>query len=161
MNFDDEGPRSLTVGLPKGLAHLIIYTVSGKIDLNQGQRNFNQIEINTVSGDIKLQAGNVKKLQLNDVSGQFLFNGMTQNVDAHSVSGDLKFILQNAEPNLSISSTSGDVALEFLAKPNVNISYDSVSGDLKGTKDTKLGAGLGQIRVSTVSGDLRIKPNAL
>ncbi len=105
-----------------------------------------QLQIKTLSGDIKLSLPMKTKLGLSTVSGDVELENLQTEVDIHSVSGDVE--IDNFEGKMAIKTVSGDVTGKDL---NGNIWTKSQSGDI----DLEFSAS-DQCEFETASGDIII-----
>ncbi|NCN40030.1 DUF4097 domain-containing protein [bacterium] len=109
------------------------------------------LELVTVSGDVRMFVPLSKGLKVSSVSGEFIANGFSvENLDLKSISGDVKMKdstlrkaqfevvsgdveleVINEDPEIKLNSVSGDGKFKFLSEPNFQVKLNSVSGDLK------------------------------
>lgn len=129
--FSNWGENEIVVYLPENeYQNYQIGTVSGDIKIENKIVKAQEIEFGTTSGDIALTAANAEKVKM------------------ITVSGDVKADISEGQ-ELSVETTSGDIDFE---KTAVNkITMHTVSGDIKGTT-----AGNYQYHTSTVSGDISV-----
>jgi DUF4097 and DUF4098 domain-containing protein YvlB len=135
----------LKVSAVSGNMHL--QTVSGDIGGDAG----GELEVNTVSGDVRMTARNSHNGQFKTVSGDLNIVGVdgslqvtTVSGDAHltvgavsrahleSVSGDINvYSLSLAAPGqFDATSVSGDIGVHFSALPDADIDVQTFSGDI-------------------------------
>jgi len=139
-------------------------SVSGEVTVRDVQ---GPLRVRTVSGDV-LADGFVGQLEANSVSGDMRFERSRVRLpDIVTVSGDLEIDALPAGDG-RVKTVSGDVALG-LAGGDVEIEYRTLSGDAavevearveqEGRRDRHilLGRGGPQLRVKTVSGDLKVR----
>ena len=105
------------------------------------------ITINTVSGDLEIEAATVR-MDLNSVSGDVEFRGSASRVTAESVSGDVTLIGVEGEVRASTVSgdlsmeagqigrgrfetVSGEMMLELALQEDGRLACDSMSGDVQ------------------------------
>ena len=121
-------------------------TVSGALEAQgiNGKLNFN-----TVSGDLTLAEGWLERLDVNGVSGD-----VTADVDLDPLGG------------MHVTTVSGEVTLRLPAKADAQVNLHSLSGDVRSefaqlrrssaaashSVSGSLGAGSGQVSVTTMSG---------
>lgn len=123
-----------------------LQTVSGDI---AGDAN-GDLEVNTVSGDVRLAARNAHNTQFKTVSGDLIVNGADGEVQMNTVSGDTELVLgtvsraqlQSVSGDMKVSGTlaadgqidaqsiSGDVQLNLAAQPDADIDVQTFSGDI-------------------------------
>jgi len=168
LNFDiSAGEGQMIIEVPQSLQHLYIKTVSGNIKLPSAA--FEKIGVKTVSGEVLGQDLNVKILDSESVSGDFKLEGVLENLNTHTVSGDSQISFKNMAPEMKGKSTSGEFHLKFPGKPDAEINLKSVSGEMyydQASDDDsdsdnrkhryRSGQGRGRIELKTVSGDVHI-----
>lgn len=148
-----------------------ISTVSGDIQLAM---NTPRLRVETVSGKLVTQGRLNGEIALESVSGDVRLNTLgerVRNLSANTVSGDMVLALALAEDGeIRMESVSGDLHLQLPADLSAQVSGESFSGDLSapGAKIRKeefgpgssfrvrYGAGKGDIRMQTFSGDARL-----
>ena len=148
-----------------------ISTVSGDIQLAM---NTARLRVETVSGKLVTQGRLNGEISLESVSGDMRLNTLGERVrklSANTVSGDMVLELALAEDGeIRMESVSGDLRLRLPADLSAQVSGESFSGDLNapGAKIRKeefgpgssfrvrYGAGKGDIRMQTFSGDARL-----
>jgi DUF4097 and DUF4098 domain-containing protein YvlB len=164
----------VTVDVPRGSA-LRISTVSGDTSLSGSlgtvavssvsgdvvaRDSSDALEVATASGDIR--SGHVlTTLSCKSASGDVTCQGVAAHTEIHSASGDI--LLSADQPgNIVVRNVSGDVVVRVARGLVVDIMGDTLSGtmgtniDLDGGDDASNDEDLLVIKVSTVSGDIRI-----
>ncbi|GGA68037.1 hypothetical protein GCM10011521_02710 [Arenimonas soli] len=143
--------------------------VSGDL---QAELDSDDISVDTVSGDIRLSGRGGGELGVDTVSGdaELAFESLRR-VVMDSVSGDLELRTGLAPSGrISADTVSGGVRLRLPADTSARLSVETFSGgvsspvgDVKTEKygpgktlDARLGAGEGEVRLVTFSGDVRI-----
>ncbi|MDE7352863.1 MAG: DUF4097 domain-containing protein [Acetatifactor sp.] len=126
-------------------------------------------KVNSVSGDITLS--NISgDFQLNTTSGEISLVEGSGCGRANSISGDVCIFLKELTGNLDISTTSGGISLTLPEDASFYLDFDSTSGECntffdddlsfnkRGTQaEGQYGSnGSTRLKISTVSGDLRI-----
>ena len=141
-----------------------VKSVSGEITLDGVTGD---VDANTVSGALEAQGVN-GKLNFRSVSGDLtLAEGWLERLDAHAVSGDVTADV-DLDPlgGLQVTTVSGEVTLRLPAETDTKVHLHSISGDVRsefeGLKRSSapashsvsgsLGAGSGQVSVTTMSG---------
>ena len=135
----------LRVSGVSGNQHL--QTVSGDIEGEAG----GDLQVSTVSGDVRLATHNSHNAQIKTVSGDIHLNGADGTVQVNSVSGDATLSLGTvsrahfesvsggisvtsaalaASGQLEANSVSGDLSVRFAALPDADIDVQSFSGDI-------------------------------
>jgi hypothetical protein len=126
-----------------------------------------QVQARTVSGDVEAQDVN-GQVSFNSVSGDLtLAGGSLDRLDAKTVNGSVTADVHLGKPGqVRVATVSSDVALRLPAEPDAKVRLRSTSGQvlsefdcLHGTHshvarsvNGTLGAGSGQISVTTLSG---------
>ena len=125
-----------------------LQTVSGDIAGDAG----GELQVNTVSGDVRLVARNSHEAQIKTVSGDVNLSGTDGNVQVNTVSGDAMLSLGTlsrghfesvsgdisltsaalaASGQLEATSVSGDLGVHFAALPDADIDVQTFSGDIR------------------------------
>ena len=148
-----------------------ISSVSGDIRLAM---NSPSLRVETVSGQLVVQGRLNGAIALESVSGDIRLDALgerARKLSASSVSGDMDLDLALAEDGeIRMESVSGDLRLRLPAGLSAQVSGESFSGDLSapGAKIHKeefgpgssfrvrYGAGRGDVRLQTFSGDARL-----
>ena len=143
--------------------------VSGDITL---RITTSEVEVSSVSGDVKLGGGLTGDVELETVSGNLSLQAQPlSKLRANSVSGDadLKAGLKSGG-TINIESLSGEVGLRLLPNSGARVRVETFSGGIHSPSgkvqeeehgpgkslDTTLGDGRGQIHVESFSGDVSI-----
>jgi hypothetical protein len=141
-----------------------VKSVSGGITLDGVAGD---VDANTVSGAVEAQGIN-GKLNFNTVSGDLtLAEGWLERLDVNGVSGDVTADL-DLDPlgGMQVITVSGEVMLRLPAEADARVNLHSVSGDVRSefaelrrssapasrSVSGSLGAGSGQVSVTTMSG---------
>lgn len=145
-------------------ARASVKSVSGGITLDGVTGD---VDANTVSGTVEAQGIN-GKLNFNTVSGDLtLADGWMERLDVNGVSGDVTADL-DLDPlgGMQVTTVSGEVVLRLPAEADARVNLHSVSGDVRSefaelrrssapasrSVSGSLGAGSGQVSVTTMSG---------
>ena len=145
-------------------ARASVKSVSGGITLDGVTGD---VDANTVSGAVEAQGIN-GKLNFNTVSGDLtLAEGWLERLDVNGVSGDVTADL-DLDPlgGMQVNTVSGEVVLRLPAEADARVNLHSVSGDVRSefaelrrssapasrSVSGSLGAGSGQVSVTTMSG---------
>jgi DUF4097 and DUF4098 domain-containing protein YvlB len=145
-------------------ARASVKSVSGGITLDGVTGD---VDANTVSGTVEAQGIN-GKLNFNTVSGDLtLAEGWLERLDVNGVSGDVTADL-DLDPlgGMQVTTVSGEVMLRLPAEADARVNLHSVSGDVRSefaelrrssapasrSVSGSLGAGSGQVSVTTMSG---------
>jgi hypothetical protein len=145
-------------------ARASVKSVSGGITLDGVTGD---VDANTVSGAMEAQGIN-GKLNFNTVSGDLtLADGWMERLDVNGVSGDVTADL-DLDPlgGMQVTTVSGEVMLRLPAEADARVNLHSVSGDVRSefaelrrssapasrSVSGNLGAGSGQVSVTTMSG---------
>ena len=158
------GVVSATAVLSGISARASVKSVSGEITLDGLTGD---VDAHTVSAALETQGIN-GKLNFNTVSGDLtLADGWLERLDVNGVSGDVTADL-DLDPlgGMQVTTVSGEVMLRLPAEADARVNLHSVSGDvrsefteLRGSSapasrsvSGSLGAGSGQVSVTTMSG---------
>ncbi|HEV7433185.1 MAG TPA: DUF4097 family beta strand repeat-containing protein [Steroidobacteraceae bacterium] len=109
---------------------LQVNTVSG--DVKMATRNSHSVQIKTVSGDVNV-TGADGTIQVNTVSGDAMFTlGTVTRAHFESISGDISVAAAAlaASGQLEATSVSGDLGVHFTALPDADIDVQTFSGDI-------------------------------
>jgi Toastrack DUF4097 len=145
-------------------ARASVKSVSGGITLDGVTGD---VDANTVSGPVEAQGIN-GKLNFHTVSGDLtLADGWMERLDVNGVSGDVTADL-DLDPlgGMQVTTVSGEVMLRLPAEADARVNLHSVSGDVRSefaelrrssapvsrSVSGSLGAGSGQVSVTTMSG---------
>lgn len=155
VNFEGQ----MIVTLPENIKAVTLQSKQGNLMLCDLQ--LNALNASTISGNIKT-VGTFKKLSLATNSGDLTFKGNASQIVLNTLRGNSYLALLNSSPEMKINSNSGDIKINFAAKPDLAIDFVTVSGNLI-YKDTKvknmpliIGTGEGKATINTISGDLAI-----
>ncbi len=162
------------VNLKGNSSDLDFEAIEGDLDIrtSSGDGNLDNVKgsisVYASSGDYKLYDID-GRLDIRTSSGDIYATGVSGSIRAESSSGDIRLKeLTAKEGDFDIESSSGDVTLEVTDDFEGSISLKSnsgsinsrLSGDIDSLSDSKLrgsiGNGNGRLRVSTISGDIRI-----
>ncbi len=158
------GVVSATAVLSGLSARASVKSVSGGITLDGVTGD---VDANTVSGALEAQSVN-GRLNFRSVSGDLtLAEGWLERLDAHAVSGDVTADV-DLDPlgGLQVTTVSGEVTLRLPAESDTKVHLHSISGDVRSefeglrrssapashSVSGSLGAGSGQVSVTTMSG---------
>jgi hypothetical protein len=158
---------TFTIRVPTGL-NLRIGTVSGDLAATNLE---GELELTSVSGDVRLQGGRGQRIELETVSGDVeLLDVRARDVAGNTVSGEVTFrgpILDDG--SYEFTTTSGDITLGLPERPNATLSAATFSGrfssDLGTTQESgrhrrrhsaTWGSGSAKVDVESLSGDIRI-----
>ena len=149
---------------------LNLQSVSGSVQVTSiaGDHNLKSVSGNVVARDL---AG---ELSLNSVSGDVDMSEMgIANIDANSVSGDVKYQGGFQGDSYAFNSTSGDVVLTYESSSAFNLRGQSVSGSIDSDSDSlvvhtqkysgmksvsgDINGGGAEVSVNTVSGRIRVQ----
>jgi hypothetical protein len=145
-------------------ARASVKSVSGEITLDGVTGD---VDANTVSGAVEAQGIN-GKLNFNTVSGDLtLADGWLERLDVNGVSGDVTADL-DLDPlgGMQVTTVSGEVMVRLPAEADARVNLHSVSGEVRSefaelrrssapasrSVSGSLGAGSGQVSVTTMSG---------
>lgn len=115
-----------------------------------------EMDINTVSGDITLDDAKLDELIVSNVSGDLHHQGLDVNSgDFTTVSGDVDLQFVHGE-DILIDTVSGEITVEIPDSYELDLETSTVSGDVR-TRDGN-GQRVAEIKIdaSTVSGDITV-----
>jgi DUF4097 and DUF4098 domain-containing protein YvlB len=142
------GDLHLTVGGTEGVE---IETISGDVSVDGAGSN---VRVQTVSGELKIQLGTFAAVRLKTISGEVQFGGSL-----------------GAGGRFEAESVSGEIGIRFAATPAADFDIESHTGEIAncfGPAPQKpqygpgshlvfrSGDGSGRVRVSTLSGEIRL-----
>jgi DUF4097 and DUF4098 domain-containing protein YvlB len=140
----------LDASLPGGSAQF--KTVSGDMRLGLANR---EVELSTVSGDVELALGEFDQLGINTVSGDLKVSGLLARkgrVECKSVSGNCELRLRGkVDARVSVRTGPGGEITNSLDGTRPQEEFPSQQ-----RLDTTLGDGSGSISASTVSGEITL-----
>lgn len=125
---------------------LVARSVSGDVDLAIGSKT---ITVQTVSGDVRLDAPAARETQLNTVSGDADVKGAAGTLSAESVSGDVE-VEGGTFTQLDLKSVSGDIGVRAGFATDARVKAESLSGDVRVNAPASLSA---EVSLKTFSGD--------
>lgn len=151
-SYKEKGGEVIYVGIPKGDYSLEVETVSGNIT---GAMNASEVELSTVSGNIKVEHLTAKEVELTTTSGDIKVNELeTEEIDTKTVSGDVVIDDYLAKDG-NFKSVSGDITLqtsiESFTYSSTSVSGETIS-DIPFTENSAH-----TLKANTVSGDVMIK----
>ena len=165
---DRSGPTMLEVTLP-ARASVSVEGVSADIDVaGTGGR---RLQLESVSGDVLVRAARADEVRLESVSGDVDAEVESRDIGVESVSGDAKLDTGLAAGgSIDAESVSGDLTLTLPADSSARRRVESFSGSIRSPVgrveteeygpgshlDARLGAGNGEIRIETFSGDATV-----
>jgi len=123
-------------------------SVSGDVDLAVAAR---QINAQTVSGDLRLDAPAARETKLNTVSGDTRVRAVSGALSAESVSGDVE-IQGGSFAQLDLKSVSGDIGVQTDFAGDAQVKAESLSGDVRVNVPATLSA---EATLKSFSGELR------
>ena len=133
----------------------------------------NKVEADSVSGDIKLQGGLAGEVSMESVSGNLALGAQSlSRLQVSTVSGDAR-LQAGLQPGGVIKgeTLSGELSLRLPAGSSARLHAETFSGDITSavgsvhreehgpgkSLETTLGAGAGQIRLESFSGDVIVE----
>ncbi len=168
INFD-ESEGGLHVRVPDGVKKVTIKTISGSVRAEQ--LTLKDLAVKTTSGDVQLERAKVTELIFQSTSGDLKGEQLEAlKISGKTVSGDMELNLENGDPVMEMSSTSGDIELGFRSQPSFKVNFTSVSGEIGfdqyfekhfgwtgGKNSFHLLVGKGILDAKTISGDLTFR----
>lgn len=173
-NWGGNGDRNdtevmFTVQVPSGL-RLHLGTVSGDLT---AEKLDGELDLQSVSGDVRLIGGQGASIQLETVSGSVeLTDVRSKDVAGQTVSGDVTFrgpVLDAG--SYDFATTSGDIRIGLPARPNATLSAATFSGRFSSDLPTSQnenrrrrhryeatwGSGTAKLEAESLSGDISIR----
>lgn len=187
LGWGEELQKKLTLTVPQSLAEklaeLRIEVVSANVQFDGAAFRMDQLDIETVSGNLNAVIDSAGTAELGTVSGNLSVSGAINEVDAEStsgnisvsgainrfeaesVSGDVLLDGRNGAPNqLDVDTTSGNVVLYLPKDADLTLNYETVSGDFDSAfamsmhnGNYVINGGRSEWSVETVSGDLTVR----
>lgn len=117
-------------------------------------KSIKKVVVKSISGDLNLKADHLQDIQLETISGDAHFEGKVDHLNARSVSGDMKLVISNQNPQILFETTSGNLDLVFKTQPQIRVDFKTTSGELQSEWLELKGSSV--VRFESVSGDLNI-----
>jgi Putative adhesin len=131
-------------------------------------------EVKLVSGDVDIK-GVLGEVRISTVSGNVNAEGLRGRAELSSVSGDVRVTFANAKNRIKLNSVSGDVIASLPGDASVQVSANTVSGDISNEfgievehgryvghhLSGQIGNGEGNLELHSVSGEIRLKRASL
>ena len=169
-------PRNIDLSVSSVSGSLRSGDVNGPVHVSSisGSANFGNVggklQVNSVSGSVEV--GNVgADARVNSVSGNVDLGYVNGSLDVTSVSGGVKAGLMSLSPQgIHINSVSGSIEIGFKSEVNADFTAENVSGQVyldvpnvsreseekSSNVRARIGAGGTPIKISSVSGSIRI-----
>jgi len=127
-------------------------------------------EVKLVSGDVDIK-GVGGEVRVSSVSGNVNAEGLKGRADISSVSGDVKVTFNRASSRMTLKSVSGDVIALLPTDASVEVSANTVSGDISNEFGLdvehgkyvghhltgRIGNGEGNLELHSVSGEIKVR----
>ena len=141
------------------------------IEANRRSPGWRDRSDNVVDTRFEIQVPAATRLELNVFSSDLSVRGTTEDINAHTFSGniDLDVVTAGATPDLKVETFSGDIRTRMPAGSSARVEFNSFSGDLRSdlplllhstsrrNVSADLGSGGGaRLEFKTFSGDLKI-----
>ncbi len=131
-------------------------------------------EVKLVSGDVDIK-GVGGEVRVSCVSGDVNATGLRGRTEISSVSGNVKVTFSQAPPRTRLNSVSGDVIALLPSNASVEVSANTVSGDISNEFGLeiehgryvghhltgRIGNGEGSLELHSVSGEIKVRRAAL
>ena len=156
--------KHLTVHVPQDWIsdEIEISAVSANITVDLPE--VRETEIESVSGDISIRYERSGEISLTTVSGQTAFEGICNELECSSVSGECNVKLLGSAKEIRMNSISGGLEIVLDGQSGFTAQLDSVSGSISSDFPTSItgqthtyGDGSIRIEAETVSGGIRIR----
>lgn len=169
-------PRHVDLAVKSVSGWIKVGDVDGEMDVSSisGSATLGNVggklKVSSVSGN--LEVGNVGvQARVNSISGNLGLGQVNGSLEVSSVSGGVSATLVSLSPQgIHIKSVSGSIEIAFKSEINADFSADSVTGQVylnvpnvvRESEETsnvraRIGAGGTPIRISSVSGNIRLK----
>lgn len=156
--------KNLTVTIPKGWIGEKIYITSVSAPVQLDGMDAKELDIETVSGGIQAVNLNLETADLQTISGEIGFSGTARNLKTETVSGTCTARITGTPQSIQMDSVSGNLNVTLSEAAGFQLNWDTVSGKIQADqaltmeKEGRYRSGNGecQIRVETVSGNLRL-----
>jgi lia operon protein LiaG len=158
----------LDIYIPRSFGgEIVANSVSGDVDIRE--LDLQKFRFKAVSGKLQAEVFTAERAVLESVSGNIRVEDFRGDVQVDVVSGNVFLGFKEFANDVSIKSTSGDARLELPADAEFEISLRTVSGKVNTGFPISLdgdnrnmygtvGAGQHRIIMSSVSGNVEIKP---
>lgn len=144
---------------------LSVNEVSGDLELTDVEAE--SVRTKTTSGDVKIKGVRLDRIKASQISGNFEMKGISQYLDLNSVSGEIEIDLDEMAEEVQRETVSGDIELSIPENNGFELTYNTVSGDIKSDFDLSGGIntknnkyiynnGGSQMSIRTTSGDLEV-----
>ena len=131
-------------------------------------------EVKLVSGDVDVK-GVGGDVRISSVSGNVNAEGVKGRAEISSVSGDVKVTFNRASSRMKLNSVSGDIIAMLPTDASVEVSANTVSGDISNEFGLEvdhgkyvghhltgqIGNGEGKLELHSVSGEIKVRRAAL
>lgn len=149
---------SLELRVPSSVEDLSVTTASGDVTILDRIGN---LHVRTASGDIAIEAcsGDV---EATSASGSIAVARCGEKVRFETVSGDIEVDLDEQCCGASISTTSGNVNVQYPDDFDGDVAWTTLSGSVDcdcgsaGNRKARIGAGLVPVQIRTLSGDISL-----
>lgn len=165
LSFNNMPEKRLTVRIPATIAlqSLGIENVSSDITVDGGGLTINQVDIETVNGQVTVDNIIGKELQVETVNGTVTIHGAFSEVDAEGVNGRQTFALAGDLKRLDVESITGSIDVLLPESIGFTARLDTVTGSLasdyaqvSGRYEAKHGDGKATLDFETVGGSVTI-----
>ncbi len=156
ISGDEDRNLTLIIEFPTDHNFKTLEFNSVSADLYANDLRFKKMNVANVSGDLKVKKSAGEEITVETVSGDSDFEIQTlKKGHFTSVSGDtlLKASLQN--PEIDFESVSGDFTLEIPSESQVDVNFNSMTGELVNDFGVSKGKA-NKIKFSSLSGDAKI-----
>lgn len=167
FNIGSLKDTQLDIEIPsKYHGELEIDTVSGDIFFKEFE--LKKLDIDLISGNIEGELFTSNNIYLESVSGDINLNQFMGALTTNTISGDVTLNYQKLNEDLDIETISGDVKIYLPINSDFYLDYETISGNInnqfainvdssdRNGLQGKVGSGISDIDVDTVSGNLNI-----
>jgi hypothetical protein len=156
MNFTGFDERDVVITVPESFAGTLdINTVSGDLSIDAG-RSLEILDVDTVSGRVKLEGGDLDTVTIDGVSGNVnLVCGAVGSMRIDTVSGNVD-VSSDSIKKLTFNSISGNIDVWVADKvSNYSIDTDTLSGEIDVPRT--LDNAKNTMNFDTTSGSIRVE----
>ncbi|MER1999200.1 MAG: DUF4097 family beta strand repeat-containing protein [Lysinibacillus sp.] len=125
------------------------------------EKDYEHLDLSTVSGDVVIENITIKDNVISTVSGDVETTKFIGKHEVSTTSGDVNIMNDDISHPVTVDSVSGDVYIIVAKQPkNATFSFDTISGDTlifdKDINNFNFGDGSINVNVETISGDIEV-----
>jgi len=154
--------KNLYVYLPTEINEININNISADIKINFV--NIKDLTINNISGDIMIEDTSLNKVNLRNTSGEIIMmNNKINIVEVTSISGNVGLSFVNSPEKIVATTTSANVIIYIASQEQISATFESVLGKFSSNLDYQQEGNLYKFNnggylysISSVSGNFKI-----